>query len=77
MPAVRSRKRSRKASRKGKGQSHITKKQCNDYLKMKVAANIAEYKRGRYADRMQAIAVSYAQTKKKFPGCAKFFSLKK
>ena len=33
---------------------------------------MAEYKRGRWVSPQQAIAVSYSETLKKFPGCKKY-----
>ena len=63
----RSRKTSRKVSRK-------TRKSCESYLRKKIRANMKEYNEGRYASRQQAIAISYSQTRKRFPSCSRYFS---
>ena len=42
---------------------------CNDYLQNKIKINLLEYKKGKYKSGKQAIAVSYAQTSKKYPNC--------
>ena len=53
--------------------SHPKKDKCYKYLKSKIKINMSEYKRGRYSSRQQALAVSYSQTKKKYPGCSRYF----
>ena len=62
-------KRSKKRSRKKLSQ----KERCKRYLQKKIKTNIGEYKKGRYISPKQAIAVSYAQTKKKYPRCRSVF----
>jgi hypothetical protein len=57
---------SRKTSKKGK-------RSCQTKLKNKIRINMAEYKKGRFSSRKQALAVSYAQVKKKSPSCKKYF----
>lgn len=42
---------------------------CKNYLKDKITINMQEYKSGKYKSRAQAIAVSYAQIKKRHPEC--------
>jgi len=68
MPYKRSKSRSKRSRSKSKN-----RRSCQDYLRKKVRKNIDEYKGGRYTSRQQAIAVSYAQTKKKHPSCSRFF----
>lgn len=53
------------------------KRSCQNKLKNKIRINMAEYKKGRFSSRKQALAVSYAQVKKKSPGCKRFFSRRK
>ena len=56
------------------------KLKCRKYLSKKIGINMAEYKKGRWSNKKQAIAVSISETKKKFPQCSKYFirkSLKK
>ena len=66
---------SRKTSKKLSGS--LTKRSCQTKLKNKIRINMAEYKKGRFSSRQQALAVSYAQVKKKSPGCKRFFSRRK
>ena len=47
----------------------IKENKCNKFLQTKIKVNLKEYKKGKYKSRKQAIAVSYSQTKKKFPKC--------
>ena len=69
----RSKRRSpRKSSRKSKRSSDCKKK-----LQKKIKINMAEYKSGRYSSRAQALAVSYAQVKKKYPYCKRSLSKKR
>jgi hypothetical protein len=49
------------------------KRSCQTKLKNKIRINMAEYKKGRFSSRQQALAVSYAQVKKKSPSCKKYF----
>ena len=51
----------------------LTKRSCQTKLKNKIRINMAEYKKGRFSSRQQALAVSYAQVKKKSPGCKRYF----
>ena len=70
------RKSTRKSVRKSRRKSvrKSTKhEKCLSFLKRKIAININEYKQGRWKTRQQAIAVSYSQTRDKYPKCAKFF----
>ena len=53
----------------------FTKKKCNKFLSKKISKNMKEYKKGRWKNRKQALAVSYSQTKKKYPKCDFVFSL--
>jgi len=62
---------SRKTSKKRSG-SH-TKRSCQTKLKNKIRINMGEYKKGKFSSRQQALAVSYAQVKKKSPGCKRYF----
>ncbi len=62
---------SRKTSKKLSGS--LTKRSCQTKLKNKIRINMAEYKKGRFSSRQQALAVSYAQVKKKSPGCKRYF----
>ena len=62
---------SRKTTKKRSGS--LTKRSCQTKLKNKIRINMAEYKKGRFSSRKQALAVSYAQVKKKSPSCKKYF----
>ncbi len=66
-----SKKGSRKTSKKLSGS--LTKRSCQNKLKNKIRINMAEYKKGRFSSRQQALAVSYAQVKKKSPSCKRYF----
>ena len=68
-PKRRSRSRGSKAGKR----SSLTKRSCQTKLKNKIRINMAEYKKGRFSSRQQALAVSYAQVKKKSPGCKRYF----
>jgi hypothetical protein len=46
-------------------------------LKKKIGINMSEYKSGMFVSRPQAIAVSYSQVRKSYPGCSKFIGSKK
>jgi hypothetical protein len=61
-----------KRSRKSKRSSDCKKK-----LQKKIRINMTEYKSGRYSSRAQALAVSYAQVKKKYPKCKRSLSKKR
>jgi hypothetical protein len=62
---------SRKTTKKRSG-SHA-KRSCQTKLKNKIRINMSEYKKGRFSSRQQALAVSYAQVKKKSPSCKRYF----
>ena len=47
----------------------MTLAKCKTELKNKILINMREYNNGRYSNRKQAIAVAYAQIKKKYPKC--------
>ncbi len=66
---------SRKGAKAGKTSKKrsLTKRSCQTKLKNKIRINMAEYKKGRFSSRQQALAVSYAQVKKKSPGCKRYF----
>ena len=66
----------RKTSRRSKRTKRrsATKRSCQTKLKNKIRINMGEYKKGKFSSRQQALAVSYAQVKKKSPGCKRFFS---
>ncbi len=68
-----SRKVSKRRSRKTSKRSSHTKRSCQTKLKNKIRINMSEYKKGRFSSRQQALAVSYAQVKKKSPSCKKYF----
>lgn len=42
---------------------------CKKQLEKKIRINIEEYKTGRWVSPKQAVAVSYSQTKRRFPEC--------
>ena len=71
MPNIRksSRKSVRKSIRKSKKY-----KECQQNVSKKIAINIDEFKEGRYASKSQAIAVAYAQVKKRHPECEKYLT---
>ena len=62
----------RKTSR-GRPKKKMSKlsRTCKTRLRNKIKINLDEYKKGRYSSRQQAIAVSYAQVKKKYPKCSR------
>ena len=64
----------RKSSRRSRHRS--PSKKCREHLQKKIRINMAEYKSGRYSSRAQALAVSYAQVKKKYPSCKRSLSRK-
>jgi hypothetical protein len=68
-----SRKTTKKGSRKTSKKRSLTKRSCQTKLKNKIRMNMAEYKKGRFSSRQQALAVSYTQVKKKSPGCKRYF----
>ena len=64
---------SRKKRSSRSKRSSRAKRSCQTKLKNKIKINMAEYKKGRFSSRKQALAVSYAQVKKKSPSCKKYF----
>jgi hypothetical protein len=73
---MRSRRRStRKSSRRRS--TRKSSKKCRERLQKKIRINIGEYKSGRYSSRAQALAISYAQVKKKYPSCKRSLSKKR
>jgi len=52
------------------------KGKCKTYLEQKIALNLAEFKKGNYNSRQQAIAVAYSQVKKEHPRCKRFLEKK-
>ena len=54
-----------------------SKSKCKKYLQKKIGINMSEFKKGRYVSPSQAIAVSYSETLKKFPGCKRVFGKRK
>jgi hypothetical protein len=67
MPKSRSRSR-----RSVKSRRSYTKAQCRSYLSRKIRVNMREFKKGRWVSPKQAIAISFSQTQKKYPGCQRF-----
>lgn len=67
----RPRRNSGRKSRKGRPKKKMSalSRSCKTKLKNKIKINLDEYKKGRYVSRAQAVAVSYAQIKKKYPKC--------
>ena len=80
---MRSRRSRRKSSRRSKRRSKrrsprkSPSKKCKEHLQKKIKINMAEYKSGRYSSRAQALAVSYAQVKKKYPSCKRSLTKKR
>ena len=72
---MRSRKSSRRKSRR-RSPRKSPSKNCREHLQKKIRINMEEYKSGRYSSRAQAVAVSYAQVKKKYPYCKRSLSRK-
>ena len=62
-----------KRSGSRKKSSSRGKRSCQTKLKNKIRINMSEYKKGKFSSRQQALAVSYAQVKKKSPSCKKYF----
>jgi len=63
--------------RKSRRSRRSPRGKCRSYLQKKIKKNMAEYKSGRYSSRAQAVAVSYAQVKKKYPSCKRSLSKKR
>lgn len=51
----------------------VSPKMCRQAVGKKIGINMRE---PRYVSKAQAIAVAYAQVKKAFPGCEKYFARK-
>jgi len=72
----------KKSSKPSKKQSHkrskpfYTNNRCQGLLKKKISINMKEYNAGKFVSRPQAVAVSYSQVRKSFPGCNKFIGSK-
>jgi hypothetical protein len=79
MRSRRSRRSRRKSGRRSKRRSprKSPSKKCKEHLQKKIRINMAEYKSGRYSSRAQALAVSYAQVKKKYPSCKRSLTKKR
>ena len=73
---TRPRRHSGRKSRKGRPKKKMSalSRSCKNKLKNKIKINLDEYKKGRYSSRAQALAVSYAQIKKKYPKCRRSLS---
>ena len=52
-------------------------KKCNKLFKKKLSTNLGEYKKGRYQNYKQALAVTYSQVLRKDPKCNKYISSNK
>ena len=63
-----------KSVRKSHRKSVRKSKKCQQNVSKKIAINIDEFKEGRYVSKSQAIAVAYAQVKKRHPECAKYLT---
>lgn len=61
----------------GKLKSQRRKPTCKSSLSKKISVNMKEYKKGKWKNRKQAIAVSYNQIQKERPGCKKVLKRKK
>ena len=66
---MRSRRSTRRRSQRKSTRRRSLSKKCRERLQKKIRINMSEYKAGRYSSRAQAVAVSYAQVKKKYPSC--------
>ena len=52
-------------------------KKCNKLFKNKLSSNLGEYKKGRFQNYKQALAVTYSQVLRKDPKCNKYISSNK
>lgn len=52
-------------------------KKCNKLFKNKLSTNLGEYKKGRFQNYKQALAVTYSQVLRKDPKCNKYISSNK
>lgn len=64
----------KKSVRKSRRKSVRKSKKCQQNVSKKIAINIDEFKEGRYVSKSQAIAVAYAQVKKRHPECEKYLT---
>jgi hypothetical protein len=51
-------------------------KKCNKLFKKKLSTNLSEYKKGRYQNYKQALAITYSQVLRKNPKCSKYITSK-
>ncbi len=51
-------------------------KKCNKLFKKKLSTNLGEYKKGRYQNYKQALAITYSQVLRKNPKCSKYITSK-
>ena len=65
--------RTPRRKRRSEGLKGFTKAKCKELLKEKIKINMEEWKSGKFVSQKQALAVSYSQIKKKYPGCRRFF----
>ncbi len=62
---------------KARRKTRKSKSKCRQRLNDKIKINMKEYKLGLFKTRKQAIAVSYAQTLKRYPHCKKSLTRKR
>lgn len=62
-----------KLKKRIKKRRSVTKTTCKRFLQKKISINMKEWKEGKYKSQKQALAVSYSQTRKKYPTCKKWF----
>lgn len=51
-------------------------KKCNKLFQKKLSTNLSEYKKGRYQNYKQALAITYSQVLRKNPKCSKYITSK-
>ena len=68
------RKSNRKAKTRKSVRKSVRKSKCQKNVSKKIGINIDELKEGRYVSKSQAIAVAYAQVKKRHPECEKYLT---
>lgn len=74
--SYKSKKVNKKSQKKTSPKKGSLKSKCRSYLGKKIGINMQEFKNGRFSNRFQALAVSYSQTKKKYPQCSKYLKRK-
>jgi hypothetical protein len=74
--SYKSKKVNKKSHKKTSAKKSSLKTKCRSYLGKKIGINMQELKSGRFANRFQALAVSYSQTKKKYPQCSRYLKRK-